>query len=127
MTFLYDIMPLRDTLPGPIGWVDDVIGGIVGLGLDILAVGTIVVSIKPAFEAIKSQSWSDFPMISVPILISSWFLFSDDHANGAGAISPLNLGDELLGDTEYIIDVGVAPLYAHEEWDEEESETGGYY
>jgi len=126
MSFLHDITPLRDNVPGPIGWVDDVIGGIVSLGLDILAVGTIVVSIKPAFEAIKSQSWSDFPMISVPILISSWFLFSEDHDGGAGSISPLNLGYQLLDSTEYIIDVGV-PFSGSEERDEEEADTGGYY
>tara|TARA_Y100000034_G_scaffold32922_1_gene40442 strand:+ start:248 stop:625 length:378 start_codon:yes stop_codon:yes gene_type:complete len=125
MTFLYDITPLRNTVPGPIGWVDDVIGAIVGLGLDILAVGTIVVSIKPAFEAIKSQSWSDFPMISVPILISSWFLFGPEH-RVSGANSPLSLGDQLLTSTEYIIDVG-GSFSARDEWDEEEADTGGYY
>ena len=110
---------------GIVGKADDVIGGVIGLGLDILAIGTIVVSLKPAFEAIKSQSWNDFPMISIPILISSWFLISADNDNVA-TITPMNLANIVLSDGVYIKDVALDT----DQWgwdDEEEAETGGYY
>ena len=107
---------------GIVGKVDDVIGGIIGLGLDILAIGTIVVSLKPAWEAIKSQSWNDFPMISVPILISSWFLFSADNDANMG-ITPVNLTNHLMSDGVYIRDVAFDQGYLHET----EADTGGYY
>ena len=107
---------------GIVGKADNVIGGIVGLGLDILAIGTIVVSLKPAWEAIKSQSWNDFPMISVPILISSWFLFSADNDNN-GSITPVNLTNHLLADGVYIRDV----VLDTDLGDQYRTDTGGYY
>ena len=125
---------------GIVDKVDNVIGGVMALGLDILAIGTIVVSLKPAFEAIKSQSWSDFPMISVPILISSWFLFGDDNKHNT-EITPLNLTNHLLADGIYIKDVALSSdltddpddycddcgALIEEDDDEEEADTGGYY
>ena len=99
---------------------DDTIGGIIALGLDILAMGTIAVSLNPAWNAIKTQSWSAFPVISVPILISSWFLFSSDNSS-SNEITPLEMLSKLKYDVGYIGGEVTGTNYDDDdEWDDEE-------